>query len=45
MLALVVAGVESYLRLGRSEVPDVTIKTMVVQAEWPGATTGRGSAA
>jgi multidrug efflux pump len=40
MLALVVAGVGSYLRLGRSEDPDFTIKTMVVQAEWPGATVG-----
>jgi multidrug efflux pump subunit AcrB len=30
----------SYLRLGRSEDPDFTIKTMVVQAQWPGATLG-----
>jgi multidrug efflux pump subunit AcrB len=40
MLVLVVAGVASYLRLGRSEDPDFTIKTMVVQANWPGATVG-----
>jgi multidrug efflux pump len=38
MLIIVVAGAWSYLRLGRSEDPDFTIKTMVVQAEWPGAT-------
>jgi multidrug efflux pump subunit AcrB len=37
MLVIVIAGVESYLRLGRSEDPDFTVKTMVVQAEWPGA--------
>ena len=40
MLMVVVAGVASYLRLGRSEDPDFTIKTMVVQAKWPGATVG-----
>ncbi len=40
MLIIVVAGVWSYLRLGRSEDPDFTIKTMVVQARWPGATLG-----
>ena len=38
MLVVVVAGVFSYLRLGRSEDPDFTVKTMVVQAQWPGAT-------
>jgi multidrug efflux pump subunit AcrB len=40
MLIIAVAGVLSYLRLGRSEDPDFTIKTMVVQAQWPGATVG-----
>lgn len=40
MLVIVVAGIGSYLRLGRSEDPDFTVKTMVVQAEWPGATVG-----
>jgi multidrug efflux pump subunit AcrB len=40
MLIIVVAGVWSYLRLGRSEDPEFTIKTMVVQAQWPGATLG-----
>ena len=40
MLVIVVAGVASYLRLGRSEDPDFTVKTMVVQVGWPGATVG-----
>ena len=38
MLVIVVGGVGSYLRLGRSEDPDFTVKTMVVQVGWPGAT-------
>jgi multidrug efflux pump len=38
MLVIAAAGVWSYLRLGRSEDPDFTVKTMVVQAQWPGAT-------
>src|ERR1700740_3296346 len=38
MLVIAVAGIGSYLRLGRSEDPDFTVKTMVVQAAWPGAT-------
>jgi multidrug efflux pump subunit AcrB len=38
MAALVVLGITSYLRLGRNEDPTFTIKTMVVQAQWPGAT-------
>jgi multidrug efflux pump subunit AcrB len=38
MLAFVVAGVLSYLHLGREEDPAFTIKTMIVQANWPGAT-------
>ncbi len=38
MAAAVVAGVFSYLRLGRSEDPAFVIKTMVVGAGWPGAT-------
>jgi multidrug efflux pump subunit AcrB len=35
--ASVVAGGLSYLRLGRNEDPNFTIKTMVVQVMWPGA--------
>jgi multidrug efflux pump subunit AcrB len=38
MIVAVVAGVTSYFRLGRSEDPSFIIKTMVVQAAWPGAT-------
>jgi multidrug efflux pump subunit AcrB len=38
MLAVVIVGIASYLRLGRNEDPTFTIKTMVVQAQWPGAT-------
>ncbi|MBV8914170.1 MAG: efflux RND transporter permease subunit, partial [Acetobacteraceae bacterium] len=38
MLIIVIAGVASYFRLGRSEDPVFTVKTMVVQVEWPGAT-------
>jgi multidrug efflux pump len=35
---VLVAGVLSYEKLGREEDPPFTIKTMVVQAGWPGAT-------
>ena len=38
MLVLIAAGVASYFRLGRNEDPNFTINTMVVQANWPGAT-------
>ncbi len=38
MLMGIVAGVWSYLHLGRNEDPEFTIKTMVVQTVWPGAT-------
>jgi multidrug efflux pump len=31
-------GFLAYLTLGRAEDPDFTIKTMIVSAEWPGAT-------
>ncbi|MBN9263589.1 MAG: efflux RND transporter permease subunit, partial [Hyphomicrobium sp.] len=37
MIVMVLAGVASYFRLGRSEDPTFIIKTMVVQAAWPGA--------
>ncbi len=39
MILAVLAGLASYYRLGRSEDPSFIIKTMVVQAQWPGATT------
>jgi methylmalonyl-CoA/ethylmalonyl-CoA epimerase len=38
MIIAVVVGTLSYFRLGRSEDPSFIIKTMVVQAAWPGAT-------
>jgi multidrug efflux pump subunit AcrB len=38
MIVAVAAGILSYSRLGRSEDPTFIIKTMVVQAAWPGAT-------
>jgi len=37
MIVLVVAGVSAFFRLGRAEDPTFIIKTMVVQAAWPGA--------
>ena len=37
MIAATLAGVFSYLHLGREEDPDFTIKTMLIQAKWPGA--------
>jgi multidrug efflux pump len=38
MIVAIVGGVFSYFRLGRNEDPAFIIKTMVVQAAWPGAT-------
>jgi multidrug efflux pump len=38
ILASGAAGIQAYLELGRAEDPSFTIKTMVVAAEWPGAT-------
>ena len=37
MIIAVVAGALSYFKLGRNEDPAFIIKTMVVQAAWPGA--------
>ncbi|MCS0495552.1 efflux RND transporter permease subunit [Ancylobacter sp. MQZ15Z-1] len=37
MIAVVGAGLFAYSRLGRAEDPSFVIKTMVVQAAWPGA--------
>lgn len=39
MVAAVATGVLAFLKLGRNEDPAFTIRTMVVQAGWPGATT------
>jgi multidrug efflux pump len=38
MLATVIAGIIAYTQLGREEDPPFTIKTMIIQANWPGAT-------
>lgn len=38
MLVTLIGGVLSYTRLSRNEDPAFTIKTMVVAANWPGAT-------
>ncbi len=38
MLVAIAAGLWSYNNLGRNEDPTFVIKTMVVQAAWPGAT-------
>ncbi|WP_144185260.1 efflux RND transporter permease subunit [Elioraea rosea] len=38
MIGALVAGTLTFLRLGRAEDPVFTIRTMVVQAQWPGAT-------
>ena len=38
MLVFAIAGAFSYFNLGRAEDPDFTIKTMIIQARWPGAT-------
>ncbi|HEV2100321.1 MAG TPA: efflux RND transporter permease subunit, partial [Stellaceae bacterium] len=38
MIVIVAAGALAFLKLGRAEDPVFTIRTMVVQAQWPGAT-------
>ncbi|BAT61401.1 multidrug resistance protein MdtB [Variibacter gotjawalensis] len=38
MIVSAIAGVMSYVSLGREEDPAFTIKTMLIQASWPGAT-------
>jgi multidrug efflux pump subunit AcrB len=38
MIAAVIAGALSFLRLGRGEDPAFTFRTMIVAAAWPGAT-------
>ena len=38
MIASIIAGTLAFYRLGRDEDPSFVIKTMVVQAGWPGAT-------
>ena len=38
MIVSAIAGVFAYINLGREEDPSFTIKTMVIAAQWPGAT-------
>ena len=38
MLVCLGAGFAAYQQLGRNEDPEFTVKTMVVQTLWPGAT-------
>ena len=38
MIASAIAGMDAYRRLGRAEDPSFTIKTGLVTAQWPGAT-------
>lgn len=37
MIVATIAGLMSYAKLGREEDPSFAIKTMVIQAQWPGA--------
>ncbi|WP_211341108.1 efflux RND transporter permease subunit [Paracoccus methylarcula] len=38
IMLLVAAGAFAFLKLGRAEDPNFTIKTLTVSAAWPGAT-------
>lgn len=38
IIALIMAGIIAFMRLGRAEDPSFTIKVMTVSAVWPGAT-------
>jgi multidrug efflux pump subunit AcrB len=37
MIVFILAGTFSYINLGREEDPNFTIKTMIINAQWPGA--------
>jgi multidrug efflux pump subunit AcrB len=39
MVLCLLAGVKSYMNLGREEDPQFAVQTMLVQVNWPGATT------
>ena len=39
MVLCLLAGVKSYMSLGREEDPEFAVQTMLVQVNWPGATT------
>lgn len=38
IIAILIAGTIAFMRLGRAETPEITVKAMVVSATWPGAT-------
>lgn len=38
MIALVLAGTQSFFKLGRAEDPAFLVRAMVISADWPGAT-------
>ena len=38
IISIIIGGIFSYFRLGRSEDPNFTIREMVIAAAWPGAT-------
>ena len=42
IIALTLAGIVAFLKLGRAEDPPFTIKVLTVSAAWPGATAKDG---
>ena len=38
IILVAIAGVFSYIKLGRMEDPTYTVRTMIVTVAWPGAT-------
>ena len=38
LLAIFIAGIVAFLKLGRAEDPSFTVKQMIVVTAWPGAT-------
>ena len=38
LIAIILAGIFAFLKLGRAEDPSFTIKTITVVTAWPGAT-------
>ena len=42
IILIAIAGIFSYMKLGRMEDPTYTVRTMVVSVAWPGALAGTG---
>ena len=40
ILAIAIAGLSAYFKLGQREDPDFTFRAITVRTLWPGATTG-----